>query len=217
MGSTSARCRSRRSTGRTGKRTTRCIGRGSDLIELEIIHADVQAIAADALLVPVDGVICRLGGAAASAIRASLPAEERVDELEYVEDMLARLRPLPTGGARAIEGVGRWRWLVISAAYPHNVDGRLFSATECAAILRSALPEAVRACAETGARSVAMTVIGTAYRMPGDVAVRAQVDGLAAAADVDVRVLWAFREAELVEVARAAAARVGLLARSVHD
>jgi hypothetical protein len=187
------------------------------VIELEIIVSDVQAVAADALLVPVDGALCRLGGAAASAIRASLPSEERAEELEYVEEMLARLRPLPTGGARAIEGVGRWEWLVVSAAYPHNVDGRLFSPMECAAILRSALPAAVTAAAEARVKSLAMTVIGTAYRMPGDVAVRAQVDGFAAAPNVDIRITWAFRDAALVEVARAAAARVGLAARSVDD
>lgn len=64
-------------------------------------------------------------------------------------------------------------------------------------------------CRLGGATSMAMTVIGTAYRMPGDVAVRAQVDGLAATS-ADVRVVWAFRDLALVEIARAAALRVGL-------
>lgn len=180
------------------------------MIELAIRLADVQDVAADALLVPVDGALCRLGGAPASALRASLAPDERDDELEYVTDMLAGLRPLPSGEARAIEGVARWSWLIVSAAYPHNVDGKSYSAAECAAMLRAALPAAVAATATTGSASLAMTVIGTAYRMPGDVAVRAQVDGLAAAPASDVRVVWAFRDSTLADIARAAATRVGL-------
>ncbi len=180
--------------------------------EVELVLGDVQGVAADALLLPVDGALCRLGGAVASALRAALPADERDDELEYVSDALARLRPLAAGEAKAIEGVGPWRWLVVSAAYPHDVDGRHFGPDACAAMLRSAIPGALAAADAAGAGSLAMTVIGTAYRMPGDVAVRAQVDGIAAGS-VAVRVVWAFRDAGLREVARAAAARVGLRVR----
>lgn len=180
------------------------------MVELEIARADVQDVAAEALLVPVDGALCRLGGAAASALRAALAADERGDEIEYVSEMLARLRPLGNGGARAIEGVARWPWLIVSAAYPHNVDGRTFAVADCAAMLRAALPAAIAAAATAGASSLAMTVIGTAYRMPGGVAVRAQVDGLAAARTGGVRVVWAFREPALMDIACDAAARVGL-------
>jgi len=180
------------------------------MLELEIAHADVQDVAAAALLVPVDGALCRLGGAAAGALRAALAPDERDDEIEYVSEMLARLRPLGNGEARAIDGVARWSWLIASAAYPHNVDGRTYQIADCAAMLRAALPAAIAATGTADAPSLAMTVIGTAYRMPGDVAVRAQVDGLAAASAVSLRVVWAFREAALMGIARDAAARVGL-------
>jgi hypothetical protein len=179
------------------------------VVELELKVADVQDVSADALLVPVDGALCRLGGAAASAVRAALPADERDEEMEYVSEMLARLRPIANGEARAIEGVARWSWLVVAAAYPHNVDGRTFDAADCASMLRSALPSALRAAEHVGASALAMTVIGTAYRMPGDVAVRAQIDGLAAST-AGVRVVWAFRDPALIGVARAAAVRTGL-------
>ena len=64
------------------------------MLRLDLIHGDVQDVAADALLLPVDGALCRLGGASASALRAALPADEREDELGYVSEELARLRPL---------------------------------------------------------------------------------------------------------------------------
>jgi O-acetyl-ADP-ribose deacetylase (regulator of RNase III) len=120
------------------------------------------------------------------------------------------MRPLADGEARVIDGVARWSHLVISAAYPHDVNDQHFSPEACAARLRVALPRAFEAAATAGVRSLAMTVIGTAYRIPGDLAVRAQADAIAAAARIDLNVLWAFREAPLLEVARAAAARLGL-------
>lgn len=101
---------------------------------------------------------------------------------------------------------------MISAAYPHDVNDRHFTPDDCAARLRVALPRAFETAAAAGVRSLTMTVIGTAYRIPGDLAVRAQADALAAAARIDLRVLWAFREAPLVDAARAAIARLGLAA-----
>lgn len=159
---------------------------------------------------PVDGAICRLGGAAAIALRAALDPEERDDELEYVSDQLERMRPLADGDVRVIDGVARWSHLVISAAYPHDVNDRHFTPEVCAARLRIALPRAFEAAAAAGVRSLAMTVIGTAYRIPGELAVRAQADAIAAASRVDVHVMWAFREEPLLAIARAAVARLGL-------
>jgi O-acetyl-ADP-ribose deacetylase (regulator of RNase III) len=182
----------------------------SSLLALTLVHADSQTLDAQALLVPVDGALCRLGGAAAAALRAALGPEERDDELEYVSDQLARMRPLADGDARVIDGVARWSHLVVSAAYPHDVNDVHYTPEVCAARLRVALPRAFEAAAAAGIRSLAMTVIGTAYRIPGDLAVRAQADAIAAAARVDLRVRWAFREASLLELARAAVARLGI-------
>src|SRR5690348_991289 len=96
-------------------------------VKLEIHEARVESIDADALLLPVDGQLCRLGGASAAALRAALPAEERADEMEYVEEELARLKPLAHPAAAVIDGVARWSKLLVSAAYPHNVDGVVYS------------------------------------------------------------------------------------------
>jgi len=180
------------------------------MLDLELVAVDVQDVVADALLVPVDGALCRLGGAAAAALRAALPDDERADELAYVSEELERLRPLPDTEARTIDGVARWRWLVVSAAYPHSKDGRVYTPAECAGLLRAAIPRALGAAVATEARSLALTVIGTAYRMPAPLAISALADGLASARGVPLRVTWAFRDAELLQLAHAAANRLGL-------
>jgi hypothetical protein len=178
-------------------------------VRVEIRADRVEMIDADALLVPVDGQICRLGGATASALRAALSADERADELDYVEDQLARLRPLAHPSAAVIDGVARWSKLVVSAAYPHNVDGVIYSPQDCAQMIRRAIPTAVAAASEQSIASVAATLIGTAYRMPVDLAVRAFIDGLAAASGALV-VRWSIPDADARELATAATERLGL-------
>lgn len=163
-------------------------------IELEILTERVEHIDADALLLPVDGAICRLGGAAANALRAALPDDERADELEYVEDALSRIKPLRHPDARVIDGVARWNKLVVSAAYPHNVNDTLYGPNECAAMVRGALPVACSVAASAGVQVLAATVIGTQYRMPADLAVRAFLEGLAAVT-ASITVRWSLPDA----------------------
>jgi hypothetical protein len=76
-------------------------------LEVSIIEHRIELVDADAILLSVDGQICRLGGAAASGLRLALPPEERAGEMEYLEHELARLRPLPHPRAHAIDGVAR--------------------------------------------------------------------------------------------------------------
>ena len=178
-------------------------------MRLEICTERVELLDADALLLPVDGKLCRLGGATANALRAVLPADERAEEIEYVEDQLARLRTLAHPSAAVIDGVARWSKLVVSAAYPHDVDGATFSPNQCAQMIRAAIPAAVKLAAEHAIPSLAATLIGTQYRMPVDLAVRAFVDALAATTD-PVIVRWSIPDEQARELARAAAARVGL-------
>ena len=177
---------------------------------LEIYDSRVEDIDADALLLPVDGQLCRLGGASAGALRAALSPDERVDEMEYIEEELARLRPLVHPAAAVIDGVARWPKLVVSAAYPHNVDGVSYSPQDCARMIRTALPVAFAAAAEQSIQSVAATLIGTAYRMPADHAVRAFVDGLAAT-KASIVVRWSIPGAAERALAAAAARRIGLV------
>ncbi len=149
-------------------------------MKVEIVEQRVELVDADALLLPVDGQLCRLGGAAASGIRAALAPDERADELDYLEHELRALRPLAHPQARVIDGVARWSKIIVSAAYPHNVDGVTYSGEDCARMLRAALPVAFGLAGELGLASIAATLIGTAYRMTDDLAVRAFVDGIAA-------------------------------------
>jgi hypothetical protein len=182
-------------------------------LQLELVAATVELVDAAALLLPVDGQLCRLGGAAASALRLALPADERADELDYVEDELARLRPLPHPQARLIDGVARWSKLLVSAAYPHNVDGVIHTPDDCARMIRSALPAALAYAEAHELPSVAATLIGTAYRMSAELAVRAFVDGLRAAAAHHVIMRWSLPDATHRQLAAAAAARVGIPVR----
>ncbi|HET9622903.1 MAG TPA: hypothetical protein VFP84_16130 [Kofleriaceae bacterium] len=48
------------------------------MLELQIVRADVQHVAAEAILVPVDGALCRLGGAAANRLRSLVPRAVRL-------------------------------------------------------------------------------------------------------------------------------------------
>ena len=176
-------------------------------IQLEILDARVEHVDADGLLVPVDGQLCKLGGAAAAALRTALPEDERADEMQYIEDELTRLRPLRHPDAVAIDGVARWSKLVISAAYPHNVDGAVFSANDCARMIRAALPVACDIAARAGVQALGATLIGTAYRMPADLAIRAFVDGLAAAS-ATLTVCWSLPDATHRDLAIGAWQRV---------
>jgi len=150
-------------------------------VNLEICAERLEQIEADALLVPVDGQLCRLGGAAAAALRAALAPDERAEELEYVEDQLARMRPLAHPRARVIDGVARWTKLVVSAAYPHSVDDAIVTPDQCATMVRRALPEALALAEAEHLGSIAAALIGTAYRMPPELAIRAFFDGIATA------------------------------------
>jgi hypothetical protein len=137
-------------------------------VRLEIHDARVELIDADALLLPVDGQLCRLGGASASALRAALPAEERAEEMEYVEEQLSRLKPLAHPSAAVIDGVARWSKVLVSAAYPHNVDGVVHSPQDCARMIRSALPVAIALAQEQSINSLAATLIGR-HRRPATI------------------------------------------------
>jgi len=179
-------------------------------LEVSLIAERVELVDADAILLPVDGQICRLGGAAASALRLALSPDERADEMDYIEHELARLRPLAHPRAHAIDGVARWSKIIVSAAYPHNVDGAMFSPDDCARMVRSALPVAIALAVELQLASLAATLIGTAYRMPPDLAVRAFVDGLAAAAKQPIRLRWSLPDPVHRQLARIACERLDL-------
>jgi len=184
---------------------------------VEISAARLEHVQADALLLAVDGAICRLGGAAAGALRAALPPEDRTDEMAYLEDELARLRPLVHPQACAIDGIARWRTIIVSAAYPHNVGGIVYSADDCARMLRAAIPGAIALAADLGLASLAAPLIGTTYRMSVDHAIRAFADGLAGAAKQPITVRWSLPESMHRERAEAACRPRGFVVRTSSE
>jgi hypothetical protein len=79
-------------------------------------------------------------------------------------------------------------------------------------MLRAAVPQAVALAAELGLASIAATLIGTAYRMSVDQAVRAFADGLAGAAKHPIRVCWSLPQSTQRELAAVACRQRGLVA-----
>jgi hypothetical protein len=69
-------------------------------------------------------------------------------------------------------------------------------------MVRSAVPVAIALAAHLQLPSLAATLIGTAYRMPPDLAIRAFVDGIAAASKHSIHVRWSLPEPIYREVAR---------------
>lgn len=182
-------------------------------LEVSIIADRVEFVDADAILLPVDGQICRLGGAVASGLRLALSPEERADEMDYIENELVRLRPLAHPRAQEIDGVARWSKIIVSAAYPHNVDGALVTPNDCARMVRSAVPMAIALAAQLQIPSLAATLIGTAYRMPPDLAIRAFVDGIAAASKHSIHLRWSLPQLTYRQIARTECERLGIRIR----
>ncbi len=198
------------------------------MLTLRLTAEPAETIDADTLLLPVDGQRPALGGGAARAIRASLsalPSGERLEELRLVDDELAALRLSPHD-AGIIVGVGRWEHLLVSAAYPHNAADRIHSPEACASMMRTALPRALTVAA-TGRplhldgrptdqtvriARVALTLIGTAYRVSLRRSVAALVGGLVEARDagVGLDVVWSLPMEGALDAAREEARRAGL-------
>ncbi len=177
-------------------------------MHLELTDRPAQDIDADTLLFPVDGRRPAPGGGVIRAIRASLSADDAEsmrDELDFLDEELAALR-LPDGGAAMLTGVGRWDQLLVSAAYPHNVNGALFEPPQYMDLIRRALPHALEFAESDPTltvggrptdqpatiRRVTMTLIGTAYRVSMEQSVRAIGDALIAAhrAGRSQHVIW---------------------------
>jgi hypothetical protein len=103
--------------------------------------ADVEA---EALVLPVDGRICVIGGtAAASALKSSFEPEDRVEEFRAVEDAARALRSrpggFPPGTAALIDGASRWSYLVVVAALLHQMNDTAFGEADHARTLHRAL------------------------------------------------------------------------------
>jgi hypothetical protein len=165
-------------------------------MKITLLQEDINGVSADGLVLPVDGQICVIGGtAAARALKASFAAEAEDEEEQfelygYAEEDVLRLRPLAHGQCRIIEGNDRWPHLVVVAAFYHNVDGVVFSAGQACTLLTNAVHSVVRASAGRGIDTIAMTLMGTTYRVSARESIAAMSEGLAASRRENIEVKW---------------------------
>ena len=156
-------------------------------VKITLLQEDINNVSADGLVLPVDGQICVIGGtAAARAFKASFAeeaedAEEQQELYLYAEEDVQRLQPLPHGKCRIIQGNDRWPNLVVAAAFYHNVNDVVFTSGQACSLLTNAIRNAVCASAAHGIDSIALTLMGTTYRVSARESIAAMIAGLAAA------------------------------------
>jgi len=139
---------------------------------LRISLQPCQSISADALLLPVDGVRPALGGAAGRAVRAALPAAERTEILEELDEDLLGLAPIRTGQAKALGPIARWDHLLVAAGFLHNVADTVFTSSEHAAAIGSAIQSSLVLAEQVKAHTLVLAPIGTGARVDVSTALR---------------------------------------------
>ncbi|MDT8284904.1 MAG: hypothetical protein RQ767_05210 [Thermovirgaceae bacterium] len=166
---------------------------------------------ADGLVCPVDGAICTLGGsAAATALKNSFEPEERVELFSYLEQDVKSLRPIPHGKSRIIPGEGHWDWLVIVAALPHHCNDIIISENHFASVLERAVVNGIRMSCQQEIESLAMTVMGSSYRVPAQVGIRCAVNAMRVCRKEDIRIIWCFLDEDLLGLAENLLLKAGI-------
>lgn len=172
-------------------------------MEVVLNKGSIEKVTAGGLVCPVDGAICTLGGsAAATALKNSFDLEERDELFSYLEQDVKRLRPIPHGESRIIPGEGRWDWLVVVAALPHHVNDVIFSEDHFAYILERSVAHGIRMSCRQEIGSLAMTVMGSSYRLPAKLGIRCAVNAMRECRHEDIRIIWCFLDEELLGVAK---------------
>lgn len=174
-------------------------------------NSDVGKIISDALIAPVDGNICAFGGcAAAVALRNQLQCEnhtERMTLFEEIEEQIACIKPLPLGDAELIDIEGYelpWKVLLVTSALPHHVNGRIFSADECASVLTNSLEKACSIALQDGLNSISSTLIGDSYRMSTVLSIRAMLTAFKKFMEKDLNINFCFVDSEKINLAQKA-------------
>jgi hypothetical protein len=179
-------------------------------VRVSFRSSPIETATTDALLVPLDerGEICGAGARAAMRIglAADLDPDERRDALEEIaEHVRERARSLGGfGSALAIEGEPPFRTWILARAMAHSTSERSWSADEHARILRDAIRASVQAASRAGAASLAMTLLGTQYRVTPELAAKVLADALAAEAATRLDVHVHAIDAEHLAAAEAA-------------
>lgn len=171
-------------------------------MKIQLFHGDVGKVTAEGLFCPVDGNICILGGSsAATALKNTLDSEERDELFGYLENDVKRLCPIPHGEARIVEGEGPWDWLVVIAALPHHVNDTIITEDYFASILEKAIVNGLHASIEKGIKSIAMTVIGSSYRLSAEACICSMVKAISRCHRENIEVIWSFLDGDQLELA----------------
>jgi O-acetyl-ADP-ribose deacetylase (regulator of RNase III) len=166
------------------------------VMKITLLQEDVGKISADGLVLPVDGQICAIGGTATAKVlkesfaREAEDAEEQIELYTYAEDDVFRLKPLQHGSSAVIPGNEVWLHLVVIAAFYHNVDDVVFSQQQACDLLTRAIQSGVRVASRHNMQSVAMTLMGTTYRVTPEQSILALTKGLAAVREEAIEIKW---------------------------
>ncbi|MBW6510415.1 MAG: hypothetical protein K0A94_12845 [Desulfuromonadales bacterium] len=178
---------------------------------VQLFQGDIGLVGAEGLVCPVDGVICTLGGsAAATALKHSFDPEERDELFSYLEQDVKGLRPILHGESRIIPGEGRWDWLVIVAALPHHANDVIISEEHFASVLEKAVANGIRMSCRQEIGSLAMTVMGSSYRVPAQIAIQRAVNAISDCRHEDIRVNWCFLDKILLASAQKLLVKAGI-------
>ena len=162
-------------------------------MKIRLTFDDIANVNADGLVIQVDGSQCDLGGPAASkALKYSIDSEDRMEIFGYLENDVKKLRPLKHGGAKIIHGEGAWEYLVIIAAVPHHVNDVIITQSQFASILEKSIFNCVIESHKMRLKSIAMTTIGTGYRLSPELSISSIVKGLYTNRRLDIEVVWCF-------------------------
>jgi len=150
------------------------------------------------------------GSAAATALKRSFAADERDELFGYLEEDVKRLRPIREGEAEIIPGEGKWDWLVVIAALPHHVNDTIIGEDYFANILEKSIINGVRGSVQGGIRSIAMTVIGSSYRLPIASCILSAVNAIRQCQRDNIEIIWCFLEREQLGQAEKLLAQAGV-------
>ena len=180
-------------------------------MKIQLFHGDIGDVTAEGLFCPVDGDICVLGGpAAATALKNSFDAEERDELFGYLEKDVKRLCPIPHGAARIIDGEGQWDWLVVLAALPHHVNDAIITEDHFAHILERSIINGIHTSCEKAIKSIAMTVIGSSYRLSTEVSIRSAVKAICKCRRENIKIIWSFLDEDQLALAAESFSQLGV-------
>ena len=177
-------------------------------MQINLCKEKIGNLKADALVLPVDGDICVIGGtAAAKALKESFveeteSSEEQMEMYEYSEDDVKSLCPLQHGEAKVLLGNDTWKYLVVIAVQPHHVNDQIVSKEQYCQILRSGVVNGITDSVRNGIKSIALTLISNSYRISSNMSVSSIAEALNLCRQEDIDVYWSIINQQNMELAK---------------